>query len=107
MGLIAALVLVFALPHPWNYVGFAAGLVVFGGELTFWHRKTRGQKKMVGAETLIGATGTVVTICRPNGQARVDGELWAARCEEGADVGDRVTVVGRDDLTLIVSRSDP
>ena len=104
MGLIAALVLVFALPHPWNYVGFAAGLVVFGGELTFWHHKTRGQKKMVGAHTLIGATGTVVTSCRPNGQVRVDGEIWGARCEEGADVGERVTVVGRDDLTLIVSR---
>jgi len=104
MGLIAALVLVFLLPHPWNYVGFAAGLVVFGSELTFWHHKTRGQKKMVGAETLIGATGTVVTSCRPNGQVRVDGEIWGARCEEGADVGDKITVVGRDDLTLIVSR---
>jgi membrane protein implicated in regulation of membrane protease activity len=104
MGLIAALVLVFLLPHPWNYVGFAAGLLVFAGELGFWNRKVRGQKEAVGAATLIGASGTVVTACRPTGQVRIDGELWAARCEEGADVGDKVTVSGRDGLTLLVSR---
>ena len=33
---------------------------------------------------------------------RVRGETWAARCDPGAQVGDKVTVVGRDELLLIV-----
>ena len=36
------------------------------------------------------------------GQIRLQGEIWAARCEAGAVPGDRVRVTGRDGLTLIV-----
>jgi membrane protein implicated in regulation of membrane protease activity len=37
------------------------------------------------------------------------GELWEARCAEGADVGERVRIEALDGLTLVVtpeSRSD-
>jgi len=40
--------------------------------------------------------------CHPSGQVRLAGEIWAARCDQGADPGDTVRVVGRDDLTLVV-----
>jgi membrane protein implicated in regulation of membrane protease activity len=33
---------------------------------------------------------------------RVGGEIWAARCVLGADVGTAVRVEGRDGLTLLV-----
>lgn len=104
MFLILALLLVFVLPSPWNVVGFVAGLVVFVGELFLWNRTVRGYRKKVGAQTLIGKAATVVSACRPDGQVRVSGETWAARCEGGADVGDTVTVVDRDGLRLAVER---
>jgi membrane-bound serine protease (ClpP class) len=56
----------------------------------------------VGVETMVGATATVITPCRPRGQVRVQGELWDARCERGADPGELVEVVGVDGLTLVV-----
>ena len=104
MFVIVALVLLLALPHPWNVVGFAAGLVCFIGELAFWHRTVRHHRAVVGAQTLIGEQATVISPCRPAGQVRVSGTIWAARCEAGADTGDTVMVVERDRLTLIVER---
>ena len=53
---------------------------------------------------MIGETATVVTTCRPDGQVRVGGEIWAARCDEGADIGDEVSIVGRKRLMLFVTR---
>jgi membrane protein implicated in regulation of membrane protease activity len=40
--------------------------------------------------------------CRPVGQVFVAGELWRARCEEGADAGESVRVAAVNDLTLDV-----
>jgi membrane protein implicated in regulation of membrane protease activity len=101
--LIVAIVVLLVAPSPWNLVGFAIGLVVFVCELLFWRRKVRGVRKAVGAETLIGREATVVSACRPDGQVRLGGETWAARCSEGADVGEAVTIVGLNELTLTVS----
>jgi membrane protein implicated in regulation of membrane protease activity len=36
----------------------------------------------------------------------VEGELWRARCEAGADVGESVRVVSVEELTLEVARID-
>jgi membrane protein implicated in regulation of membrane protease activity len=58
----------------------------------------------MGPETLVGETAQVVTPCRPTGQVRLQGELWQARCEEGADVGEHVRVRALEGLTLIVER---
>jgi membrane protein implicated in regulation of membrane protease activity len=102
MLLILAFVLLFLLPDPWNWIGFGTCAVLFGGELAFWNRTVRGRRPQVGAETLIGARGVTATPCRPDGQVRVEGALWAARCRTEADEGTPVTVVGRDELTLIV-----
>jgi membrane protein implicated in regulation of membrane protease activity len=33
---------------------------------------------------------------------RLDGEIWAARCNAGASPGDRVRVIGRERLLLVV-----
>ena len=107
MFALVALVLLFLLPHPWNIVGFTCGLVLFLGEVLFWHRRVRGQPKKVGAQILVGKTAAVISACRPNGQVQVSGEIWAARCAGGADQGDTVTVAGRDGLTLVVEVQNP
>jgi len=104
--LIVALVLALVLPSPWNLVGLVSGLVLFIGELFFWNSTVRGHRKVVGAQTLLGQTATVVSACRPDGQVRVGGEIWAARCERGADVGVTVTIVDRHGLTLDVERAE-
>ncbi len=105
MFLLLAIVLLLVLPSPWDVVGLTLGLVCFAGEVFFWHRRVRGRRAQVGAHTLIGESGIVVTACRPTGQVRVSGEIWAARCEPGADPGETVTVVGRRQLTLVVERA--
>jgi membrane protein implicated in regulation of membrane protease activity len=104
MFVLVALTLLLVLPHPWNVVGFGLGLAGFSGELAFWNRKVRGNRAAVGAQTLIGQLGTVVTPCFPTGQIRIGGEIWAARCEAGAAPGETITVIGRDRLTLIVQK---
>jgi membrane-bound serine protease (ClpP class) len=102
MFLILALVLFFALPWPESVVGLLVGLVLFLGELAFWQRRVRHKPKVVGSQRLIGATGVALSACRPSGQIRVNGEIWAARCEAGVDAGERVSVERLDGLTLVV-----
>jgi membrane-bound serine protease (ClpP class) len=106
MFLIAALVVFLIFNSPWNLIVSAACLVAFAGEVAFWNRSVRGRQKQVGAEVLIDAEGTVLTPCDPIGQVLVVGERWEARCDEGADPGEKVRVVGIEGLTLIVRRAD-
>ena len=105
--LIVGLVLLLLLPSPWNLIGFAACIPIFLGELAFWKIRYRNRRVRVGVETLIGKTATVASTCRPDGQVHLDGEIWEARCAEGADAGETVTVVSRDHLTLVVERPRP
>jgi membrane protein implicated in regulation of membrane protease activity len=81
--------------------------VLEAGELLFlrrWSRRIdRRQPAKSPDEQLVGLTGEVVTPCRPDGQVRVRGELWAATCEAGADAGTRVRVESVDELTVRVS----
>ena len=104
MFLLVGLVLVFLLPSPWNVVALLACIALFFGELAFWNRRVRGHRTQVGAETLIGQAGTVLTACHPYGQVRLGGEIWGARCEQWAEPGDEVVVSAQDGLTLIVER---
>ena len=101
--LVVALVLLLVLPSPWNVIGFVAAVVLFVPEVAYWNRTVRHRRVEAGSETLIGMTAIAVTPLRPTGQVKLDGEIWEARCEGGADSGQTVTVVGRDDLTLLVT----
>jgi membrane protein implicated in regulation of membrane protease activity len=102
--LLVGLVLLVLLPAEWKAPVFLLCLGLFIGELVFWSRRVRGIPKRTGADTLVGRTATVVTSCRPDGQVRLAGETWKARCAEGADPGETVVVTGRDDLRLLVER---
>lgn len=102
--LIVGIFLLFLAPSPWNVVAFAVCLVLFFGELFLWNRTVRHRGVRAGAETLIGRHGTVIAACRPDGQVRLQGEIWEARCAEGADPGDEVVVRTRDGLGLVVER---
>jgi membrane-bound serine protease (ClpP class) len=94
----------FVVPAPWGLAVVAAGAAVEAAEAVFWIRLSKRRRPQVGAETLIGATAVVVAPCRPIGQVRVHGELWQARCDDGAAPGETVRVWGLEGLTLLVER---
>jgi len=102
--LAAILLALFVLPFPWSVVAIIAGAAIDLGETALWFRWSHRRRAQVGVEALIGQTAVVVTPCRPVGQVRIVGELWRARCDEGADTGDEVVVRGLDGLTLDVDR---
>ena len=101
---IAVILAVFVVPSPWGLVLVGVAAVVEIGETFFWIWLSQRHRAKVGAETLIGARAEVASPCRPVGQVRIQGELWKARCEGGADQGDIVRVVERNGLTLLVER---
>jgi membrane protein implicated in regulation of membrane protease activity len=103
--LLAILAAVFWLPTPWSFVAVVAAAAVEVAELAVFIWYSRRRRATTGAEALPGTIGVVVQPCRPIGQIRVAGELWRARCEEGADPGDTVVVESLGpDLMLIVHR---
>ncbi len=97
-----AIALLFVLSSPWNLIGFLVVIPLWVLELLGWNRTVKRRRRVVGAETLIGRDAVVISPCRPRGQVRLDGEIWAARCDAGAGDRETVRVVGRDGLTLIV-----
>jgi membrane protein implicated in regulation of membrane protease activity len=102
---LAIVVAVVWLPTGWGIVVVAAAAAFELAEAGFWIWLSRRRKAVTGAEALPGSPGVVTVACRPEGQVRVAGELWRARCEEGADVGDTIVVERLDpELTLVVTR---
>jgi len=107
MVFVAAILLaIFVLPSPWGLVaiGLAAvvELVQTGGAV-WWSQRRRAQ---VGAEALAGTEGRVTVRCDPVGKVAVRGEIWNARCDGHAEVGERVRVNGLQGLTLLVERKE-
>jgi membrane protein implicated in regulation of membrane protease activity len=102
MVLTLAIILALILPHPANIVVLVLGAIGEVGEIVWGRRLARRWRPKTGVETLVGQTADVVVECRPRGQVRVQGELWEAECEDGAEVGETVRIVGREQLTLTV-----
>jgi len=100
--IVAILLAVFVLEEPWTWVAVLAGATYELVETTLIVRWSKRRRAVVGAEALIGQRALVAAECRPVGQVRLVGELWQARCDPGADVGDEVIVRALDGLTLVV-----
>ena len=96
------LLAVFVVPWPWGIATIVAGGVLDVTESLALVRWSRRRRAVTGAEALIGRAAKVVTVCRPDGQVRVAGELWQARSALGADPGDEVVIRGVEGLTLLV-----
>jgi membrane-bound serine protease (ClpP class) len=107
MFLVAMIALaVFVLP-PWlGLVAVATGIAVEVAEVGFWIRFLRRYRVRTGAEGLIGSSAEVIEACAPRGRVRLRGEIWHARCDPGAAVGERVRVTGVEGLTLRVESAD-
>ena len=106
MALTIALILaILFVPWPWNVLLILGGLAIETGELAWGLSLARRWKPKTGAEAMIGQEAEVVSPCRPLGEVRVHGELWRARCEDGAEVGERVCIERIEGLTLLVTRA--
>jgi membrane protein implicated in regulation of membrane protease activity len=100
--IVLALVLLHVVEGTWALVLLAGAAVFEISQTGFWLWYSQRRSVEVGAETLLGRVVEVAQDCRPLGYVRVQGELWQARCPEGAAPGERVRVTGRDGLTLEV-----
>jgi membrane-bound serine protease (ClpP class) len=100
--LIGLLLAVFVLPWPWGLVAVGIGAALDVAETgAFWWWSQR-RRATVGAEALVGTIGVASSNLWPEGQVKVGGELWRARCPGGCDAGTRVVVRSLDGLTLVV-----
>lgn len=100
--LIGVLLAVFVLPSPWGLVAVAIGATLDIAETGafIWWSKQRGAA--VGVDSLVGKRGVAVDALWPEGQVKLAGEIWKARCEGGCDPGTAVVVREVRGLTLIV-----
>ena len=104
MLLALAIAGLFFLPDPWRLVVLVVVAIVEIGEIYLWRRFLRRYRVTTGVEGMLGEQGEVIARCDPLGRVRIRGEIWSARCEAGAEAGDRVVVAAVDGLTLVVER---
>jgi len=105
MALTVSIIAALFLPWPLNLLSVLTGLTIEAVEITWGLRLARKWRPRTGAEAMIGQEAEVVVACHPAGKVRVQGELWDARCDEGANVGESVRIESLEGLTLVVSRS--
>ena len=100
--LIALVLAIFVLPSPWGVVVVVVAGVIDLAEVGvgLWWSKRR--KAAVGGNALVGAIGVAVGDLWPEGQVKVNGEIWRARCDGGCDAGTSIVVRGIEGLTLDV-----
>ncbi len=104
---LAILLALFVLDSPWSWIVLIAAALweiaqLIGG--IWWSQRRQAR---TGAEALAGVAARVVGRCDPFGKVAVRGEIWNARCEGGAEVGEHVRVRGLQGLTLLVERDQP
>lgn len=100
--LIALALAIFVLPSPWGILAVvvAATLDIAETGLFIWWSKRR--RATVGVDALVGKVGVATSELWPEGQVKLDGEIWRARCAGGCDAGTKVVVRSVEGLTLVV-----
>jgi len=99
---IAIVLAIFVLPAPWGVVAVVVGFALDLAETLFFWNRWRGRRARVGVETLVGRAAAVVSPLLPEGQVKLDGELWRARSEAPVETGAEVVVRAVEGLTLLV-----
>jgi membrane protein implicated in regulation of membrane protease activity len=100
--LIGVLLAVFVLPSPWGLVAVAIGAILDIAETGAFIWWSKQRSAAVGADSLVGKRGVAVDALWPEGQVKLAGEIWKARCDGGCDPGTAVVVREVRGLTLIV-----
>ena len=104
--IIAVIIALVFLPWPVGLVVIAAGAVGEGLLAVYGFRYTKGWRARVGVQTLVGQSAEAITALAPNGQVRLNGEIWAARARTPVGQGATVRIEAVNGLTLTVVASD-
>ena len=100
---IAAVVLALTvIPTPWNVVAVVGAVAIDVVETVVFVRWSRRRRSFVGAEALVGRRAVVVRALAPQGQVKLDGELWLAEANTSVEPGTEVVIRGVDGLLLRV-----
>ncbi len=92
MSLVIAVIVAWLwLSPPWNVLVVAGALFFELFEIWIF-LSIRKKKTITGPEAMTGTRGEAVTECRPEGQARIRGQLWRVTCSEGVAAGEPVVV---------------
>jgi membrane-bound serine protease (ClpP class) len=102
-----SIVLFFFVPWPWNLLVILGGVIAEVGEVIWGLRLARRWRPKTGAEAMIGMRAEVVSPLSPEGQVRLNGELWNAMSSTHAERGDEVVVKRLEGLTLVVEPARP
>jgi len=103
MAFVVALALGFIFLDGWmRYALIAGGALIEIAEIGVWLR-WRNVRATTGVEAMVGLTGIALTDCAPEGQVKVKGQIWNARCREGVEAGTTVRVDAVEGLRLDVS----
>ena len=78
-------------------------VVIFG--IVAAAAKAYKRPALTGSEEMIGSRGEVIEWAGTSGRVHIHGETWSARAERPFQTKEKVRVVGRDGLTLIVEPS--
>lgn len=78
----------------------ATALLIFG--IVSAAIQSRRRPVAAGAEQMIGAAAEVIDWQATSGRVFAHGEAWAARASKSLQPGDKVKIIGRDGLVLIV-----
>ena len=87
----------------WELIGAVALVTaVFVVSVVTLAVKARRRRVVSGAEGLLGSLGEALEDFQREGRIRFHGESWFARATSPVHRGDRVRIIGREDLVLIV-----
>ncbi len=99
---IALLLAIFVLPSPWGLVAVGVGATFDIAETFIFMWWSKRRKAAVGVDALVGKIGITVGELWPDGQVKIEGEIWRARCAGGCNAGTQVVVRAVEGLTLVV-----
>lgn len=103
MTIIGALLAYFFLEGTWRIVVIVGLLLSDVVEIAIWLR-WRKRKAITGAEAMVGMPGIVLNDLHPEGQVKVQGQIWKAIADESLERGDAIEVTGVEGLRLRVAR---
>ncbi len=88
-------------PERYLVIGVLALVEIFETLLWLRWRKVRAK---TGQEGIVGTHGRALTDCRPEGQVKIKGQIWKARCPGGVGAEEEIVVTGSHGLTLDVAK---
>jgi membrane-bound serine protease (ClpP class) len=106
--LLGSLMLFRSSADPWLRISWGVLATMIGASTVFFTTvvllavRSQLRKPVTGAEGMVGETGEAMEDFTGEGKVFVLGEWWNARCGVSLKKGDKVTVVGREGMTLLV-----